>query len=94
MIQKFKKFTKLSAEEKKLFMEAYITLGMMRTAILTVSFKLCFWRGKMTIFCTSSGSRSLFLPKKVAPSLVAEPKATIESHIITPLSLNALIVKD
>ena len=39
MIQKFKKFTKLSAEEKKLFMEAYVTLGMMRSAILTVSFK-------------------------------------------------------
>jgi len=39
MIQKFKKFTKLSSEEKKLFMEAYVTLGMMRAAILTVSFK-------------------------------------------------------
>jgi len=39
MIQKFKKFTKLSAEEKKLFIEAYVTLGMIRTAILTVSFK-------------------------------------------------------
>ncbi len=39
MIQKFKKFTKLSAEEKKLFLEAYVTLGIMRAAILTVSFK-------------------------------------------------------
>ena len=39
MIQKFKKFTQLSAEEKKLFMEAYVTLGIMRSAILTVSFK-------------------------------------------------------
>ena len=39
MIQKFKKFTKLSLDEKKLFIEAYATLGMMRTAILTVSFK-------------------------------------------------------
>ncbi|PHS41846.1 MAG: hypothetical protein COB07_02055 [Sulfurovum sp.] len=39
MIQKFKKFTKLSSEEKKLFMEAYYTLGKMRAAILTVSFK-------------------------------------------------------
>jgi len=39
MIQKFKKFTQLSSEEKKLFIEAYATLGMMRTAILTVSFK-------------------------------------------------------
>ena len=39
MIQKFKKFTKLSSEEKKLFLEAYSTLGMMRAAILTVSFK-------------------------------------------------------
>ncbi len=36
---KIKKFTKLSPEEKKLFLEAYITLGIMRTAILTVSFK-------------------------------------------------------
>ena len=39
MIQKFKKFTKLSSKEKKLFMEAYVILGMMRAAILTVSFK-------------------------------------------------------
>ena len=39
MIQKFKKFTKLSSEEKKLFLEAYVTLGKMRFAILTVSFK-------------------------------------------------------
>jgi len=39
MIQKFKKFTKLSAKEKNLFMEAYYTLGMMRAAILRVSFK-------------------------------------------------------
>ena len=36
MIRKFKK---LSSEEKKLFFEAYVTLGMMRSAILTVSFK-------------------------------------------------------
>jgi len=40
MFSKIKKFTKLSVEEKKLFMEAYVMLGMMRTAILTVSFKL------------------------------------------------------
>ena len=39
MIHKLKKFIKLSSEEKKLFIEAYATLGMMRTAILTVSFK-------------------------------------------------------
>lgn len=39
MLNKIKKFTKLSSEEKKLFLEAYVTLGMMRTAILTVSFK-------------------------------------------------------
>ena len=39
MIQKFKKFTKLSSEEKKLFFEAYMTLGIMRAAILIVSFK-------------------------------------------------------
>jgi len=39
MIRKFKKFTKLSAEEKKLFLEAYYTLGIMRAGILTVSFK-------------------------------------------------------
>ncbi len=39
MIYKLKKFTKLSSEEKKLFIEAYATLGMMRIAILTVSFK-------------------------------------------------------
>ncbi len=39
MIKKFKRFTKLSAEEKKLFVEAYVTLGVIRSAILTVSFK-------------------------------------------------------
>ncbi len=39
MIQKFKKFTKLSSEEKKLFLEAYVILGKMRAAILRVSFK-------------------------------------------------------
>ena len=39
MLHKIKKFTKLSLEEKKLFLEAYVTLGMMRTAILTISFK-------------------------------------------------------
>ena len=39
MIQKFKKFTNLSVEEKKLFLEAYVTLGKMRAAILTISFK-------------------------------------------------------
>ena len=39
MIQKFKKFTKLSSAEKKLFLEAYVTLGIMRSSILTVSFK-------------------------------------------------------
>jgi len=39
MIKKFKKFSQLSGEEKKLFFEAYVTLGKMRAAILTVSFK-------------------------------------------------------
>ena len=39
MLHKFKKFSKLSTKEKKLFLEAYATLGMMRTAILTISFK-------------------------------------------------------
>ncbi len=39
MIQKFKIFTKLSAEEKKLFLEAYVILGIIRVALLTVSFK-------------------------------------------------------
>lgn len=39
MLQKIKKFTKLTSKEKKLFLEAYITLGVMRTAILTLSFK-------------------------------------------------------
>ena len=39
MIPKIKKFTVLSIEEKKLFLEAYMILGVMRTAILTVSLK-------------------------------------------------------
>ncbi|BAF73018.1 lasso peptide biosynthesis B2 protein [Sulfurovum sp. NBC37-1] len=39
MIRKFKKFTQLPSEEKKLFIEACVTLGKIRAAILTVSFK-------------------------------------------------------
>ena len=39
MFHKIKKFTKLASEEKKLFIEAYVTLGIMRAAILTISFK-------------------------------------------------------
>ena len=39
MLRKFKKFSALSSKEKKLFLEAYATLGVMRAAILTLSFK-------------------------------------------------------
>lgn len=39
MLRKFKKFSQLSSEEKKLFLEAYATLGLMRIAILTLTFK-------------------------------------------------------
>lgn len=39
MIKKFNKFTKLSSAEKQLFIEAFVVLGIMRAAILTVSFK-------------------------------------------------------
>lgn len=39
MLSKIRKFTKLPSEEKKLFIEAYVTLGIMRAAILTISFK-------------------------------------------------------
>ncbi|MBD3790335.1 MAG: lasso peptide biosynthesis B2 protein [Campylobacterales bacterium] len=39
MLSKIQKFIALSREEKKLFIEAYMTLGIMRAAILTVSFK-------------------------------------------------------
>ena len=39
MLYKVKKFLQLSGAKKKLFFEAYVTLGIMRTAILTVSFK-------------------------------------------------------
>ncbi len=34
MLDKIRKFTKLSSKEKKLFLEAYVTLGIMRAAIL------------------------------------------------------------
>ncbi|MDM5271359.1 lasso peptide biosynthesis B2 protein [Sulfurovum sp. zt1-1] len=36
---KVKKFFALSGEEKKLFVEAYVTLGLMRAALLVFSFK-------------------------------------------------------
>jgi hypothetical protein len=39
MLQKIQKFLKLKREEKKLFLEAYIMLGLMHAAILTISFK-------------------------------------------------------
>ncbi len=39
MIRKFRTFAALPTEEKKLFFEAYVILGIMRAAILTVSFK-------------------------------------------------------
>lgn len=39
MLSKMKKFISLPSEEKKLFLEAYVMLGIMRAALLTVSFK-------------------------------------------------------
>ena len=39
MFRKIKKFTTLTSEEKKLFLEAFVTLGIMRASILTISFK-------------------------------------------------------
>ncbi len=39
MLRKIRKFTKLSSEEKKLFLEAYLMLGIMRASILSISFK-------------------------------------------------------
>lgn len=39
MLQKIRKFIQLKKEEKKLFLESYIMLGLMRAAILTISFK-------------------------------------------------------
>jgi len=72
MIQKFKKFTKLSLEEKKLFMEAYVTLGMMRSAILTVSFK----RLTCSLYCEAKkkelpklNKKEIQIAKKVGESI-------------------------
>ena len=39
MLRKLKTFVTLPAEDKKLFFEAYFTLGMMRMAVLTLPFK-------------------------------------------------------
>ena len=39
MLRKISKFFALNGEEKKLFIEAYVLLGMIRAAILTISFK-------------------------------------------------------
>lgn len=39
MLRKIQRFVNLTKEEKKLFLEAYIMLGIMRAAILTISFK-------------------------------------------------------
>ncbi len=39
MIGKLKKFCELSSKEKELFLEAYVTVGIMRAAILSVPFK-------------------------------------------------------
>jgi len=68
MLYKIKKFTKLSSEEKKLFLEAYVTLGVMRAAILTVSFK------RMT--------RSLeHLPKKEEITAVNDTELSIATAV-------------
>jgi len=39
MLRKVKRFFALSGEEKQLFTEAYVTLGLMRAALLLFSFK-------------------------------------------------------
>lgn len=39
MLSRYKNFAKLSLEERRLFWEAYRTLGVMRLLIMTVSFK-------------------------------------------------------
>jgi hypothetical protein len=39
MLEKTAKFAKLPRRRKKLFLEAFVTLGIMRAAILTVAFK-------------------------------------------------------
>lgn len=39
MLSEIKKFLRLSTAEKKVFLEAYLTLGLMRAAILTISFE-------------------------------------------------------
>ena len=39
MLHKIKRFFALTGEEKKLFVEAYVTLGLMRAALLLFSFK-------------------------------------------------------
>lgn len=39
MLKKIQRFVQLTNEEKKLFLEAYMMLGIMRAAILTISFK-------------------------------------------------------
>ncbi len=39
MLRKIKKFSKLSAQERNLFLEAYYTLGIMRAAVLSLPFK-------------------------------------------------------
>jgi hypothetical protein len=39
MLEKLARFSNLTRNRKKLFLEAYVTLGIMRAAILTVAFK-------------------------------------------------------
>jgi len=39
IIKKINKFRKLSSKEKQFFLEAWLTLGIMRAAILTIPFK-------------------------------------------------------
>ena len=39
MVDKFKKFMQLTQRQKKLFLEAFLLLGIMRAAILMISFK-------------------------------------------------------
>ena len=80
MIQKFKKFTKLSTEEKKLFLEAYVTLGQMRAAILTVSFK----RLTRTLEHKSTKEAITELSEKEMQIAIAVGKAISRAAAYTP----------
>jgi len=87
MLHKVKKFTKLSVEEKKLFLEAYMTLGVMRAAILTVPFK---WLTRSLEHQINKGETTILHDKEMSIAM-SVGKAITRASVYTPWESACLV---